>query len=389
MKLERKALKKLELISTDFRRKLTNDFDKNEKLIVDTISESKSLQKLLEEIFSDYQTKIIPAKDVEAITEIKTNNIVKEILRVYVENSDFVIVDDEIDISEEQLSVDEFIKNQKSDDIFKLYLNDMGTLSLLTVEEEKKLFEEYKNTKNRKIFDLICEKNLRLVISIAKRYVGRGLDLLDLIQEGNIGLIKAIHRFDLNKNCKFSTYAIWWIRQSIVRAIQNKGRLIRLPVHVHEKNSIIDKIYSEYKEKNGDIEPTIKELSNMSGFSVEQVENYFKSRECFKSLNDNAFLGEDDSDCIIDYLKADDDVENIVENIALKEAILEVLSQLDDPRLSDVIIKRFGLDGKEPRTLQQIGDEYNVTRERVRQMEARVIVKLRLTKKNKTLRDFY
>ena len=389
MNIEENKLKMLEMVLEDIIDvKSTKDIEeeKRDKIIM----ESDSLRLLLSEIFEKYeQDKIINIKDVEFIDSLNIKEIVKEVLKKYLEVSDYAIIDENIKIEEMDNLLMEFEKKSVVTDSVTQYLREIGKIPLLTKEEEQELFVEYKYNNNKKAYKKLCESNLRLVVSIAKRYVGRGLDLLDLVQEGNLGLIKAIEKFDPKRKLKLSTYATWWIKQAITRGIADKGRVVRLPVHMQESIYKVKKAKENYNFHNDGKNPTVSELSAITDLSEDIV------RKCLKHENDilslNSPVGElehGEQSELIDFIVDDENtIEHVSDNDMLKIAIKEVLEDFD-PRLAQVIIMRFGLDGKGERTLAEVGEEFNLTRERIRQIENKALKKLRSKKYEKKLKDY-
>ena len=389
MNIEENKLKMLEIVLEKIIDVKSNK-DIEEEKIEKIIMESDSLRLLLSEIFEKYeQDKIINIKDVEFIDSLNIKEIVKEVLKKYLEVSDYAIIDENIKIEEMDNLLMEFEKKSVVTDSVAQYLREIGKIPLLTKEEEQELFVEYKYNNNKNAYKKLCESNLRLVVSIAKRYVGRGLDLLDLVQEGNLGLIKAIEKFDPKREFKLSTYATWWIKQAITRGIADKGRVVRLPVHMQESIYKVKKAKANYNFHNDGKNPTVSELSAITDLSEDIV------RKCLKHENDimslNSPVGElehGEQSELIDFIVDDENtVEHVSDNDMLKIAIKEVLEDFD-PRLAQVIIMRFGLDGKGERTLAEVGKEFNLTRERIRQLENKALKKLRSKKYEKKLKDY-
>ena len=272
-----------------------------------------------------------------------------------------------------------------TDDSVKMYLKDIGTVSLLSPDEEKELARRMAEgdlgAKQR-----LSEANLRLVVSIAKRYVGRGMQFLDLIQEGNMGLLKAVEKFDYTKGFKFSTYATWWIRQSITRAIADQARTIRIPVHMVETINKTGRVSRMLLQKLGR-EPSPAEIAAEMGIPVEKVVEIQKIAQDPVSLETP--IGEEEDSHLSDFLEDDKapSPSDRAEAKMLKEELLKVLDTLT-PRENEVIRKRYGLDDSRPKTLEEVGREFNVTRERIRQIEARALRKLRHPNRTKKLKDF-
>ncbi len=271
------------------------------------------------------------------------------------------------------------------DDPVKVYLKEIGRVPLLTPEEEIDLAmriingDEY--AKKR-----LSEANLRLVVSIAKRYVGRGMQFLDLIQEGNLGLIKAVEKFDYTKGFKFSTYATWWIRQAITRAIADQARTIRIPVHMVETINKVKKVSSQLLHKNGH-EPVAEEIAAELDMPVDKVREIMRVAQEPVSLETP--IGEEEDSHLGDFIPDDEAPApaDAASHTLLKEQLGEVLSTLTT-REEKVLRLRFGLEDGRPRTLEEVGKEFDVTRERIRQIEAKALRKLRHPSRSKKLKDF-
>ncbi len=271
------------------------------------------------------------------------------------------------------------------EDPVRMYLKEIGKVPLLTPDEElelaKKMEEGDETAKKR-----LSEANLRLVVSIAKRYVGRGMQFLDLIQEGNLGLIKAVEKFDYSKGYKFSTYATWWIRQAITRAIADQARTIRIPVHMVETINKLIRVQRQLLQEYGR-EPLPEEIAKEMGMPVERVREIQKISQEPVSLETP--IGEEEDSHLGDFVE-DDHVPTPSEAAAytlLKEQLAEVLDTLTE-REQRVLRLRFGLDDGKTRTLEEVGKEFNVTRERIRQIEAKALRKLRNPSRSRKLRDF-
>jgi len=283
------------------------------------------------------------------------------------------------------LSLELSLTKNNVDDPVRMYLKEIGKIQLLTVEEEHRLSElmvkgdEYAKMK-------IVEANLRLVVSIAKRYVGRGMLFLDLIQEGNLGLIKAVEKFDYTKGFKFSTYATWWIRQAITRAIADQARTIRIPVHMVETINKLIRINRQLVQELGR-DPRPDEIAEQMGMSQDKIREIMKIAQEPVSLETP--IGEEEDSHLGDFIP-DDDAQAPSEAAAyslLREQIEQVLCTLTD-RERRVLKLRFGLDDGRPRTLEEVGKEFDVTRERIRQIEAKALRKLRGPKKSNKLKDY-
>ena len=271
------------------------------------------------------------------------------------------------------------------DDPVKVYLKEIGRVPLLSAEEEVELAIRMSEgdvaAKKR-----LSEANLRLVVSIAKRYVGRGMQFLDLIQEGNLGLIKAVEKFDHTKGFKFSTYATWWIRQAITRAIADQARTIRIPVHMVETINKVKKVNSQLLHENGH-EPTNEQIAEKLEMPVEKVREIMRVAQEPVSLETP--IGEEEDRHLGDFIPDEDAPapSDVASHTMLKEQLAEVLSTLT-PREEKVLRLRFGLEDGRSRTLEEVGKEFNVTRERIRQIEAKALRKLRHPSRSKKLKDF-
>ena len=271
------------------------------------------------------------------------------------------------------------------DDPVKVYLKEIGRVPLLSAEEEVELAIKMSQgdvaAKKR-----LSEANLRLVVSIAKRYVGRGMQCLDLIQEGNLGLIKAVEKFDHTKGFKFSTYATWWIRQAITRAIADQARTIRIPVHMVETINKVKKVNSQLLHENGH-EPTNEQIAEKLEMPVEKVREIMRVAQEPVSLETP--IGEEEDSHLGDFIPDEDAPapSDVASHTMLKEQLAEVLSTLT-PREEKVLRLRFGLEDGRSRTLEEVGKEFNVTRERIRQIEAKALRKLRHPSRSKKLKDF-
>lgn len=273
-----------------------------------------------------------------------------------------------------------------SDDSVRLYLREIGKIPLLNPEEEivlaRRVVAGEKEAK-----DAMAEANMRLVVSIAKRYVGRGLDLLDLIQEGNTGLLRAVEKFDPDKGFKFSTYATWWIRQAITRAIADQARTIRIPVHMVET---INKLLRTQRRLTQDLnrEPTNEEIAKEMELDIEKVEHIMKIKQDISSLD--ASVRDDEEDSVLgDFIEDEDTVtpEESATTQLLKEHVKDMLGILSD-REQKILKMRFGLEDGKSHTLEEVGQEFSVTRERIRQIEAKALTKLRKHKDSKRLHDY-
>ena len=290
------------------------------------------------------------------------------------------------EITEEELAdTDAMADTFSTDDPVRMYLKEIGKVPLLSPEEERALAEKMadgdEDAKRR-----MAEANLRLVVSIAKRYVGRGMLFLDLIQEGNLGLIKAVEKFDYEKGYKFSTYATWWIRQAITRAIADQARTIRIPVHMVETINKVIRVSRQLLQELGH-DPSPEEIANEMGMSVDKVRDILKIAQEPVSLETP--IGEEEDSHLGDFIQDEDASEpsEAASLTLLKEQLAEVLDTLT-PREKKVLELRFGMIDGRTRTLEEVGKEFNVTRERIRQIEAKALRKLRHPSRSKRLRDF-
>ncbi len=273
-----------------------------------------------------------------------------------------------------------------SDDSVRLYLREIGKIPLLTAEEELALAKKVVSG-DKRAKDAMAEANMRLVVSIAKRYVGRGLDLLDLIQEGNTGLLRAVEKFDPERGFKFSTYATWWIRQAITRAIADQARTIRIPVHMVET---INKLLRTQRRLTQELnrEPTNEEIAVALEIDVDKVEHIMKIKQDISSLD--ASVRDDEEDSVLGDFIEDEDTKTPTESASeqlLKEQVKQILSTLTE-REQKILRLRFGLDDGKSHTLEEVGQEFSVTRERIRQIEAKALAKLRKNKDTRKLHEY-
>ena len=367
-------------------------FGEKLKQLVAHGKKNKSILELQEinDFFSDME---LDAEQMEKVYEyLEANHI--DVLRVSgdgdgieeldaVDDSDIVLTDeDDVDMEKIDLSVPDGISIE---DPVRMYLKEIGKVPLLSADEEvelaKRMAEGDEDAKKR-----LAEANLRLVVSIAKRYVGRGMLFLDLIQEGNLGLIKAVEKFDYPKGFKFSTYATWWIRQAITRAIADQARTIRIPVHMVETINKLIRVSRQLLQELGR-EPTPEEIAAELDMPVERVREILKISQEPVSLETP--IGEEEDSHLGDFIQ-DDNVPVPAEAAAqtlLKEQLDEVLDTLTE-REQKVLRLRFGMDDGRARTLEEVGKEFDVTRERIRQIEAKALRKLRHPSRSRKLRDY-
>ena len=293
------------------------------------------------------------------------------------------------DAEDEELDIDldavDLLEGIGTEDPVRMYLKEIGTVPLLSAEEELRLARK-KTEGDEYAKERLIEANLRLVVSIAKRYTGRGMSFLDLVQEGNLGLIKGVEKFDYTKGYKLSTYATWWIRQSVTRALADQARTIRVPVHMVETINKMSKMQRKLTLELG-YEPSVTELADALEMSEDKVMEIMQIAREPASLETP--IGEEDDSNLGDFV-ADSNVvtpEGNVESVMLREHIDALLGDLKE-RERQVIVLRFGLEDGHPRTLEEVGKEFNVTRERIRQIEAKALRKLRNPVRSKRIRDF-
>ena len=294
------------------------------------------------------------------------------------------VKEDSFSAEEEEEFIEKIISEGNIDDSVKMYLKDIGKVPLLSADREIELAKKMEEG-DEVARDILSEANLRLVVSIAKRYVGRGMQFLDLIQEGNLGLMKAVEKFDYKKGFKFSTYATWWIRQAITRAIADQARTIRIPVHMVETINKQVRATRQLMQQLGR-EPLPEEIAERLGVSEERVREIQKIAQDPVSLETP--IGEEEDSHLGDFIE-DNSAQapsEVAENNMVKEQLFQVLSTLT-PREEKVLRLRYGLDDSHPRTLEEVGKEFNVTRERIRQIEAKTLRKLRHPNRIKKLKD--
>ena len=331
------------------------------KEIMDTLSEFELDQEQVEKIYDD-----IEEMNIDVVEEVEVPADINEEIA---EISNVLAASEGVNI----------------DDPVRMYLKEIGKVPLLTAQEEvdiaKRMSEGDETAKQQ-----LAEANLRLVVSIAKRYVGRGMLFLDLIQEGNLGLIKAVEKFDHTKGYKFSTYATWWIRQAITRAIADQARTIRIPVHMVETINKLIRVNRQLVQEYGR-ESRPDEIAKEMGISEDKVREIIKIAQEPVSLETP--IGEEDDSHLGDFIPDDDAPApaDAVASTLLKEQLMEVLASLT-PREAKVLRLRYGLDDGKARTLEEVGKEFNVTRERIRQIEAKALRKLRHPSRSKRLKDF-
>ena len=361
---------------------------KFEERLKELLNAAKKKKNVLEyQEISDFFTDMpLEEEQFDKILEtLEQNNV--DVLRITedddVDDEEIILTEeDEVDVENIDLSVPDGISIE---DPVRMYLKEIGKVPLLSAEEEielaKKMEMGDEDAKKR-----LAEANLRLVVSIAKRYVGRGMLFLDLIQEGNLGLIKAVEKFDYRKGYKFSTYATWWIRQAITRAIADQARTIRIPVHMVETINKLIRVSRQLLQELGR-EPTPEEIAEEMNMQVDRVREILKISQEPVSLETP--IGEEEDSHLGDFIQ-DDNVPVPADAAAftlLKEQLVEVLGTLTE-REQKVLRLRFGLDDGRARTLEEVGKEFNVTRERIRQIEAKALRKLRHPSRSRKLKDY-
>ena len=331
--------------------------------------DDEELKKLEEEVLSDVNPNLDLDSDVDLM-----------------EDSDAAALEEEeTEANDTSLDPVDLLEGVGTEDPVRMYLKEIGTVQLLSPEEEYTLAIR-KQQGDEEAKQRLIEANLRLVVSIAKRYTGRGMSFLDLVQEGNLGLIKGVEKFDPEKGFKLSTYATWWIRQSVTRALADQARTIRVPVHMVETINKLSKMQRKLTLELG-YEPSIKELAERLDMTEQKVQEIMQIAREPASLETP--IGEEDDSNLGDFV-ADTNVvspEGNVETVMLREHISTLLQDLKE-RERQVIILRFGLEDGHPRTLEEVGKEFNVTRERIRQIEAKALRKLRNPVRSKRIRDF-
>ena len=373
--------------------KNTVTYDEVNKAFKDTGFNSEQM----DNIYAIFESRGIEVVNADTDNDDQVEEELKNIDFSKLDNIDSLLIDNldddfsdefsEKDVEEEEIDFDavDLLDGIGTDDPVRMYLKEIGTVPLLSAEEELELAERKANgdvaAKER-----LIEANLRLVVSIAKRYTGRGMSFLDLVQEGNLGLIKGVEKFDSSKGFKLSTYATWWIRQSVTRALADQARTIRVPVHMVETINKMSKMQRKLTLELG-YEPSIPELAKALDMSEEKVMEIMQIAREPASLETP--IGEEDDSNLGDFV-ADSNVvtpEQNVESVMLREHIDTLLGDLKE-RERQVIVLRFGLEDGHPRTLEEVGKEFNVTRERIRQIEAKALRKLRNPVRSKRIRDF-
>ncbi len=366
-------------------KKEQEQFIEDMKKLVEMAKKKKNVLEY-EEINQYFKGRELDTDKMEKVFEyLETNGV--DVLRVTEDDDEDIVLDTEDEPTEEELeNIETAVPDSVSiEDPVRMYLKEIGKVPLLTAEEEVYLAKKME-AGDGEAKKKLAEANLRLVVSIAKRYVGRGMLFLDLIQEGNLGLIKAVEKFDYRKGYKFSTYATWWIRQAITRAIADQARTIRIPVHMVETINKLIRVQRQLLQELGR-EPYPEEIAKEMNLPVERVREIQKISQEPVSLETP--IGEEEDSHLGDFIQ-DDNVPVPAEAAAftlLKEQLVEVLNTLTD-REQKVLRLRFGLDDGRARTLEEVGKEFQVTRERIRQIEAKALRKLRHPSRSRKLKDY-
>ena len=344
----------------------------------------EQLQQLKQDFVNEYKAKGSIGSDslCDKLEKIDIDSQQMEEIYKALEENGIKIIDD---YEKDKELYDQLLKEISMDDPVKMYLKDIGKVPLLSADDEielaRKMMDGDEDAKRE-----LSIANLRLVVSIAKRYVGRGMQFLDLIQEGNLGLMKAVEKFDYQKGFKFSTYATWWIRQAITRAIADQARTIRIPVHMVETINKVVRVQRQLMQEYGR-EPTPEEIAKEMGIPESRVVEIQKISQDPVSLETP--IGEEEDSHLGDFIEDEQALAptDVVATSLLKEQLIHVLDTLT-PREEKVLRLRYGLDDGKPRTLEEVGKEFNVTRERIRQIEAKALRKLRHPSRSKRLKEF-
>ena len=371
-----------------------NFLDKLKKLV--EVAKTKNNALDITEINDFFKGENLGPEQMEQIysfLEEKNIDVVPVIDDAALADDSLLLDDDDVDMDDSfmkdsddiELDAVDLLEGIGTEDPVRMYLKEIGTVPLLTTEEELTLAKR-KAEGDEYAKERLIEANLRLVVSIAKRYTGRGMSFLDLVQEGNLGLIKGVEKFDYTKGYKLSTYATWWIRQSVTRALADQARTIRVPVHMVETINKMSKMQRKLTLELG-YEPSVAELADALEMSEDKVMEIMQIAREPASLETP--IGEEDDSNLGDFVADSNAVtpEGNVENVMLREHIDALLGDLKD-RERQVIVMRFGLEDGHPRTLEEVGKSFNVTRERIRQIEAKALRKLRNPVRSKRIRDF-
>lgn len=373
------------------KQKINSDISDDE--ILEILEKKSKLNDLLELSIKDYVIdEFINKERFEKFYNGITNHTIKMFIKNYITYKDYSIED-----TEEEIDIDIEIEDTRSNS----YIKDFSRIPVLTPEKEKELLEKYKSG-DKRARDILVESNLRLVASIAKSYVGRGIDFPDLIQEGSIGLMEALDRFEMDKNLKLSTYATWWIKCMIRKAIYNTNENIRIPSNLNVKINKVRIASSIFLKENNGKSPTVKDLVKLTELEESDVRNALKYNYYYSSLNQQLRSDDDSSDELLEFIP-DNNFESEIDSIEKSELKGKLMKIIDETfstnnidsninrrneRLKNVLIKRFGLDGNKPMTLEEISNGYNITRERIRQNEVLALNLLRRKREVKNLEDF-
>ncbi len=367
--------------------------------MINNTNDKKDVEKLEQEFIIKLKDDQIAMKLMQLLSKVTViDNTIKnsDIDKLNLEDDlrdlfEYYIGEKGLTIDDDEIYYDENFYNVKDEDSLITYMKEIGKIPMLTANEEYLISTKYMETKDKKFKDKLVESNLRLVVSIAKRYKGQGLDFIDLIQEGNIGLMKAVDKFDPTKGFKFSTYATWWIKQSVLRGIADKSRIIRVPVHLFEKANKIKKINNDFCNTNGRMMTTeeLKKAINEANISEDNFD------EVMIAFQDTIYLetpiGEDDTSCLLDVIEDEDtNVEEHAENSLLSNIIEEVLETLT-PKEAEILKCRLGFPPyNKIHTLDETAKilGLNITRERIRQIEAKAFRRLRHPSRSRKLKDF-
>lgn len=352
------------------------DYVPNSDVLISLVKNNQIFSKIIEVIVKKNKNKIISGN----IEKIFNNNIIVSIIETFCMLNNIEIK--EIDVKEEN-----FLDDFDFTDSVDMYLQEINRRPLLSKEEERELAIKIKNGDSyaKKVF---IESNLKLVVSVARRYLGRGLSFLDLIQEGNIGLMIAVEKYDITKECKFSTYANYWIKQTITMAINNKGRNIRIPVYMNKKIRDYQKIITDLEAKLNR-QPTLNEIIKGSNLSISEITELHKIQN--DTLSINTLVGNtEDEDELENFIPIDqEDVEDVAIKSTIQNEVINILEKCElTTREIDVLSMRFGINNINPMTLDEIGKKYNLSRERIRQIEAKALMKIRKSKYIELLADY-
>ena len=386
MRITRDTLVKIEKLVEEEISSIPKNIKLNSEVTQTLIKSNKELKTIFSRIFKECKkNKSISYDDWADIQEINTSDMVKYFIENYLDLEDIVVIEEDIEIEDVEKVISEVSsKDEILPDPVKAYLREIGRIPLLSEEKEKALFTEYRNNPSKELKNKLAEANLRLVVSITKRYIGRGMQFLDVIQEGNIGLLRAIDKFDPSRGFKFSTYATWWIRQAASRAVSDQGRVIRVPVHLNEVINRIKRYMNSYQQLHSGALPSKREISDELGLPMEKVQTALDHWYDASSLEEPVGESEHGEQSTVgDFVEDPKQRTDLAgEQDEVRKRVLEVLNELSEKE-RDVLMLRYGFDGK-IRTLEEVGAQYHVTRERIRQIEAKALKKLRMpAKRNK------